>query len=76
MERLYVGIVRKQAPRLVEFFKHVQHARAPLVFHCTAGKDRTGFAAALILLSLGVQREAVMQDYLLTNALLKMPPFL
>jgi protein-tyrosine phosphatase len=41
-------------------------------FHCTAGKDRTGFAAALILLALGVPRPVVMQDYLLTNELLRM----
>ena len=41
----------------------------PALFHCTAGKDRAGFAAALTLLALGVERETVMQDYLLTNAL-------
>lgn len=40
----------------------------PLLFHCTAGKDRAGFGAALALLALGVPRETVMQDYLLTNA--------
>ena len=47
---------------------------APTVFHCTAGKDRTGFAAALILLTLGVPRDVVMHDYLLTNALYQRPP--
>jgi protein-tyrosine phosphatase len=41
--------------------------RLPLLFHCTAGKDRAGFAAALALLAVGVPREAVMRDYLLTN---------
>ena len=35
--------------------------------HCTAGKDRTGFASALVLLTLGVPRETVFADYLLTN---------
>ena len=40
----------------------------PCLFHCTAGKDRTGFAAALILSALGVPRETVLEDYLLTNA--------
>ncbi|GAB3318196.1 tyrosine-protein phosphatase [Haliea atlantica] len=35
--------------------------------HCAAGKDRTGFAAAIILLALGVPREQVMADYLLTS---------
>lgn len=41
------------------------------VFHCTAGKDRTGLAAALFLLSLGVPEDQVMQDYLASNAYLK-----
>ena len=39
----------------------------PALIHCTAGKDRTGFLAALIRLLLGVPYEAVMEDYLLTN---------
>lgn len=39
----------------------------PIAFHCTAGKDRTGVAAALILLSLGASEETVMEDYLLSN---------
>ena len=43
------------------------------MFHCTAGKDRTGFAAAMILLALGVPRDVVMQDYLLTNSHYRMP---
>ena len=43
-------------------------ANLPLLFHCTAGKDRAGFGAALALLAVGVPRETVMQDYLLSNA--------
>jgi protein-tyrosine phosphatase len=39
----------------------------PTLVHCTAGKDRTGFAAALVLLSLGVPEATVFEDYLLTN---------
>lgn len=39
----------------------------PQLFHCTAGKDRTGFAAAIVLLTLGVSREEVMVDFLLSN---------
>ena len=39
----------------------------PFLFHCTAGKDRTGMSAALILMTLNVDREAIMNDYLLTN---------
>ncbi|AVK63882.1 protein-tyrosine-phosphatase [Lactobacillus sp. CBA3606] len=39
-----------------------------LVFHCAAGKDRTGVAGALIMTALDVPRDTIMQDYLLTNA--------
>jgi protein-tyrosine phosphatase len=39
----------------------------PMLFHCTTGKDRTGWAAAALLMSLGVPDEVVMQEYLLTN---------
>jgi len=42
-------------------------ANHPLVFHCAAGKDRTGFAAALILMTLGVPEETIYEDYLATN---------
>lgn len=38
----------------------------PLVFHCAAGKDRTGFIAAILLSALGVAREAIYADYLLS----------
>ncbi|WP_051970140.1 tyrosine-protein phosphatase [Kitasatospora azatica] len=39
----------------------------PVLFHCTAGKDRTGWTAALVLTALGVDRATVFEDYLLTN---------
>jgi protein-tyrosine phosphatase len=39
----------------------------PLVFHCTAGKDRAGFAAAMFLVTAGASRETVFHDYLSTN---------
>ena len=46
-------------------------ANAPLVFHCTGGRDRTGVAAALLLSSLGVDDETIARDYSLTGALLQ-----
>jgi protein-tyrosine phosphatase len=73
MRELYRRLVQHQAPRFAEFFGHLLRAQAPLVFHCTAGKDRTGVAAALLLLSLGVPRETVEEDYLLTNAVYRPP---
>lgn len=54
--------------RYREFFSLLQdEANLPLSFHCTAGKDRTGMAAALFLASLGVDESVIMQDYLLSN---------
>ena len=37
------------------------------MFHCTAGKDRTGFASALILSLFGVKNKIIIDDYLLSN---------
>jgi protein-tyrosine phosphatase len=74
MRDLYRALVNDQGPRYAEFFEHLLTADAPLVFHCTAGKDRTGFGAALLLLALGVPRETVIQDYLLSNDVYRHPP--
>ena len=38
-----------------------------LLIHCTSGKDRTGFGAAMILFALGADRQTVLDDYALTN---------
>ena len=38
-----------------------------VLWHCTQGKDRTGIAAAVILMSLGVDRKEIMRDYMRTN---------
>ena len=45
----------------------LERSNYPLVFHCTAGKDRAGFAAALSLLVAGASLETVFHDYLATN---------
>jgi protein-tyrosine phosphatase len=73
MEQTYRDFVLHNSVRFAELFGHLLESDAPLVFHCTAGKDRTGFAAALILTALGVPKAVVMQDYLLTNDLYRMP---
>src|SRR5271165_3405099 len=43
--------------------------RLPLLYHCTAGKDRAGWMTAIVLTALGVPRELVLRDYLLSNDL-------
>ena len=45
----------------------VEERNLPLLFHCAAGKDRTGFCAAVVLTTVGVAWESVLQDYLATN---------
>lgn len=54
--------------RLMQLIK--DEANLGLLHHCAVGKDRTGVGGALILLTLGVPRETILQDYLLTNGLL------
>lgn len=44
-------------------------ANEALVYHCSAGKDRTGMVSALILMALGVDDDTIARDYLLTNKL-------
>jgi protein-tyrosine phosphatase len=44
----------------------------PILFHCNAGKDRTGFAATLLLKCLGASDEVVFYDYLLSNTYRKL----
>lgn len=74
MQQTYRAFVHDNSPRFAELFHHLLDSDTPLVFHCTAGKDRTGFAAALILQALGVARPVVMQDYLLSNEYFRLPP--
>jgi protein-tyrosine phosphatase len=50
-----------------ELFGHLAEGDLPLVFNCAAGKDRTGVAAALVLSALGVQHDAIVEDYTLTE---------
>ncbi|MFW6092624.1 MAG: tyrosine-protein phosphatase [Pseudomonadota bacterium] len=67
-----VGINRDLARDHAEDYARMFEALLELddgafLVHCSAGKDRTGFACALILHSLGVDEETVLEDYLLTN---------
>ena len=63
-ERLPFGL----QPRLAGVFAALDHAgQGATIIHCTAGKDRTGVAVALVLESLGVRRDAIVEDYTLTN---------
>lgn len=74
MRDSYRGYVEHNTPRFRALFGHLLEDHAPLVIHCTAGKDRTGFACALILHTLGVADDAIAEDYLLTNRFYRRDP--
>ena len=60
--RLYTHAVIYQ-----HMLHHIINHKTPLLFHCAAGKDRTGIAAALILSLLGVPSQQIIEDYLITQ---------
>lgn len=74
MRESYRGYVQQNTPRFRALFTHMLEDPTPLVIHCTAGKDRTGFACALILHSLGVSTDVISEDYLLTNRYYRRDP--
>jgi protein-tyrosine phosphatase len=74
MRDSYRGYVHHNTPSFRALFAHLLEDRAPLVIHCTAGKDRTGFACALILHALGVADDVIAEDYLLTNRFYRRDP--
>jgi protein-tyrosine phosphatase len=65
---VYMGLLDRLAPELrIILERAVDAATRPLLFHCAAGKDRTGLTAALILGVLGVPDDAILDDYELTS---------
>lgn len=68
MLQINQDFVEAQTEAYARMFKAILEVDdARFLVHCAAGKDRTGFAAAIILLALGVSREVVMRDYMLTG---------
>ena len=64
MLRTYRQFATAFAPQFGRLVREVLDAGGqPVLFHCTAGKDRTGFAAALLLRLRGVSQETVLHDY-------------
>lgn len=62
-------VTSEAAKRAYGQFLHAcaDQSNTPLLHHCRGGKDRTGFGAMLILLLLGVKREEIVKDYILTG---------
>ena len=70
MRSLYPMLVTMEYPvrHYRRFFEILlEHGNGALLYHCTMGKDRVGVATALILSALGVPREAIVADYMVTR---------
>ncbi|MGL4283096.1 MAG: tyrosine-protein phosphatase [Eubacterium aggregans] len=68
MRKIYTYQVENKAPEFAKVLKMLAtEGETPILYHCTNGKDRTGFITALILLICGVPEETILSDYTLSN---------
>jgi protein-tyrosine phosphatase len=66
LDQLYLHILDAAPERLARIAAIVARSEGPVLVHCSAGKDRTGVAIALLLLAVGVGSDAIESDYALT----------
>ncbi|MCR4791046.1 MAG: tyrosine-protein phosphatase [Treponemataceae bacterium] len=71
MESLYISMVKDESldniVRILKFILTSPMENYSILFHCSAGKDRTGIIAALLLSFLGVDKKQIIDDYMFTN---------
>ncbi|MBW2267864.1 MAG: tyrosine-protein phosphatase [Deltaproteobacteria bacterium] len=68
MRRGAAGLVKTRCTQYAEFLARLAESESyPALFHCSAGKDRAGWAGSVVLLALGVAEEEVIEQYLLSN---------
>jgi protein-tyrosine phosphatase len=67
LEAWYLTAIDHAGPAFARAFTAIADADGAALFHCTAGKDRTGLLAALLLETVGVPRETILHDYALTH---------
>ncbi|KAJ5226133.1 hypothetical protein N7468_007358 [Penicillium chermesinum] len=71
-EKMYTGILDASQPILTHIFTHIRdEPNDPFIYHCSAGKDRTGVVSALILLLVGHSHEEIVDDYMFTRVALE-----
>jgi protein-tyrosine phosphatase len=66
-EQFYIRIVFDSAPKFGAVLRAIETSSRPSMFHCTGGRDRTGITAALLLQTLGVPRETILSDFVLST---------
>jgi protein tyrosine/serine phosphatase len=68
--RIYRMYMERSIPAISEIIGELTSGATPAMFHCAAGKDRTGVVAAILLSAVGVTRDAVIADYMKTAPVL------
>jgi protein-tyrosine phosphatase len=65
---VYITMVNDNQREYKEFFHILAHTNhLPILFHCAAGKDRTGLASLFLMTALGVEKKLILEDYFSTN---------
>lgn len=67
MTNLYSSIVSDNIAELRDMVNYVIQSESPVLYHCSAGKDRTGIVTALLLSILNVDRQTIINEYLLSD---------
>lgn len=72
-DKMYIGVIDNCPTNVARVFKSIGEniAGGGLLFHCTAGKDRTGVIAALLLDLVGVRREDIITNYEISHSNIK-----
>ncbi|MEJ2410628.1 MAG: tyrosine-protein phosphatase [Novosphingobium sp.] len=68
-ENMYSGMEKMLAPQFRSLFRRLIADEGAVIYHCSAGQDRTGIATALLYDVLGVDRETILRDYHLSTEL-------
>jgi protein-tyrosine phosphatase len=72
MRKHAAGLVRERREPYGVFLRSLAtDSGTPALFHCSAGKDRAGWAASVVLMTLGVSKDQVVEQYLLSNRALR-----
>lgn len=67
MPTFYSSMHKTQLPQLKMYFDALLAEKTPIVVHCSAGQDRTGFISSMMLSALGVEEQLIMEDYQLST---------
>lgn len=68
-ENVYKGMEQMLVPQLRSLYRRIEANEGAVVYHCSAGQDRTGMATAMLYDMLGVDRDTILKDYHMSTAL-------